>query len=235
MKRLTLIFIGILTCLALLAQPDKADVRRGNREFRHGNFPTADILYRRALLADSTSFAARYNLAGALYREKNLEEASRQLEVLRPAVAESPYAVWWWFNTGDVALGVKDYGKAVEAFREVLLRDPDNMEAKENYVYARMMLKDQQQNQGQQDQPQDQDQNQDQNQDQPQPQDQPQDQGQQNDGENERKPEPGENGLDPQQVQQLLKAIQAKEQETQDKVNREKAEGLRSRQKDKNW
>ena len=36
-------------------------------------------------------------------------------------------------------------------------------------------------------------------------------------------------------AQQMLKAIQAKEKETQDKVNKEKAAALQSRQKEKNW
>ena len=38
-----------------------------------------------------------------------------------------------------------------------------------------------------------------------------------------------------QQVQQMLKAIQAQEKATQDKVNKEKAALLKSRQKEKNW
>ena len=33
----------------------------------------------------------------------------------------------------------------------------------------------------------------------------------------------------------MLKAIQAKEKETQEKVNKEKAALLKSRQKEKNW
>ncbi|MBO4434118.1 MAG: tetratricopeptide repeat protein [Bacteroidales bacterium] len=235
MKKLILILLGLAMCLAASAQPDKADVRRGNREFRRGHYPQADIFYRRALLADSTSFAARYNLAGALYRQNNIEEAGRQLETLRPAVADSRYAARYWFNTGDVALAAKDYKKAVDAFRETLILEPDNMEAKENYVYARMMLKNQEQNQDQnQDQKdQNQEQNQDQNQDQ---QDQNQDQDQQDqDGDGQDRPQPRQSDMTPQQMQQMLKAIQAKEQETQDKVNREKAEALGARQRDKNW
>ena len=229
MKKLILILLGLLVCMVSFAQPDKADVRRGNREFRRGHFPQADILYRRALLADSTSFAAGYNLANALYREENLEEAGKQMERLQPMVAQSPYAAWWWFNTGDIACGAKDYGKAAEAFKQVLIREPDNMEAKENYVYARLMQK----NQEGGDQNQNQDQNQDQNQqDQDQNQDQNQDQ-QNDDGDGENQPQPS--GMTPQQMQQMLRAIQAKEQETQDKVNREKAEALGARQKDKNW
>ena len=33
----------------------------------------------------------------------------------------------------------------------------------------------------------------------------------------------------------MLQAIQAKEKETQEKVNKEKAEAMKSRQKEKNW
>ena len=36
-------------------------------------------------------------------------------------------------------------------------------------------------------------------------------------------------------AQQMLQAIQAKEKETRDKVNEQKAKALKSRQKDKNW
>ena len=41
--------------------------------------------------------------------------------------------------------------------------------------------------------------------------------------------------ITPQAAQQMLQAIQAKEKETQDKVNKQKAEALKSRQKEKNW
>ena len=41
--------------------------------------------------------------------------------------------------------------------------------------------------------------------------------------------------ITPQAAQQMLQAIQAKEKETQDKVNKEKAKALNSRQKEKNW
>lgn len=108
------------------------------------------------------------------------------------------------------------------------------------------MLENQQQNGGGQDnhQNQDQQQNQDnqdnrdnqqdrndnqQNQDQQNNQDQQDSQ----DGRNGQQPQPVK--ISPQQAQQMLKAMQAKEKETQDKVNREKAEALKSRQKEKNW
>ena len=52
---------------------------------------------------------------------------------------------------------------------------------------------------------------------------------------NQQPPQGQEGKISPQQAQQMLRAIQAKEKETQDKVNKEKADALKSRQKEKNW
>ena len=246
MMRNTRIFITVfaglfLSCLSLCAQADRSEVRAGNRQFRKGNWQKAEIDYRKALLKDSTSFAASYNLAGALYREENFEEAGKSLEAVRDAAPLSVNAADYYYNQGNVAVQGKDWGAAVEAYRQSLLRNPGDMEAKENYAYAKLMLKNQEnggdgQNQDQnqnQDQDQNQDQNQNQNQDQNQNQNQDQNQDQ-NQG-NQPQPQPQQGQISPQQAQQLLKAIQAREKETQEKVNKEKAAVMKSRQKEKNW
>ncbi len=251
-KSLTLILLLLVSVLAS-AQVDKKDVRRGNRQFAKAKYGEADISYRKGLNADSTSVASAYNLGNNLYRQGNYAEAGkfyqqamRHIPETRSLKKRNAEGFDTYFNIGDAALQQKQYRAAMEAFAQALVINPDDMEAKENYVYARKMLENnpdgggggndqqnqdqnqdqnqnqnQDQNQDQQDQNQDQDQNKDQNQDQ-------QDQGQQ--------PKPqGESGISPQQAQQMLQAIQAKEKETQDKVNKEKAAVLKSRQKEKNW
>jgi len=236
MKRYLLILL-MLCSLPAFAQADRHDVRAGNRKFRGGRFQEAEIDYRKAALKDSTSLHAQYNLASALYRQENWQGASEALAKVkdRPDLTAAVH-----YNAGDAALQQKDYRAAVDAFRQALLLDPADLDAKENYIYAKKMLENQQnggggdnqqdQNQDQQNQEQnkDQDQNQDQqNQDQNQDQNQ---QEQQNQDQQDQQPQ-----ISPQQAQQMLRAIQAKEQETQDKVNREKAALLKSRQKEKNW
>ena len=226
MMRNTRIFITVfaglfLSCLSLCAQADRSEVRAGNRQFRKGNWQKAEIDYRKALLKDSTSFAASYNLAGALYREENFEEAGKALEAVRDAAPLSVNAADYYYNQGNVAVQGKDWGAAVEAYRQSLLRNPGDMEAKENYAYAKLMLKNQENGGDGQNQDQNQNQNQNQNQD-------------QNQG-NQPQPQPQQGQISPQQAQQLLKAIQAREKETQEKVNKEKAAVMKSRQKEKNW
>ena len=257
----------VLICIASLlvsidaaGQVDKKDVRRGNRDFRKENFREAEIDYRKALVKDSMSVAANYNLANTLYREGDFAQAQQALERVKDVAPMSESAADYYFNLGDAALQQKDYQKAVEAFGESLIRRPDDLQAKENFIYAKKMLQNQQQNQQNQnnDQNQDnQDQNQDQNQDNQNNQDQNDDQNKdqnndqdknddqnkddqqnqdQNGGQDQKEQPQGQQPkITPQAAQQMLQAIQAKEKETQDKVNKQKAEALKSRQKEKNW
>ena len=219
----------MLSALPLSAQVDRKEVREGNRKFRKGDFKNSEIDYRRAVVKDSLSVAGEYNLASSLYRQQNYDEAGKALEAVKEVAPAGVHAADYYYNMGDVALQKKDYGAAVKAFKESLLLRPDDMDAKENYIYAKKMLQNQQQGgEGQQDQNQDQ---QDQNQDQ-QDQNQNEDQNKDQDQKNQQDQQPQ---ISPQQAQQMLQAVQAKEKETQDKVNKQKAAVLQSRQKEKNW
>ena len=69
MKTLRYVLAAVILAVSGIyadAQVDKKDVRRGNRDFRKENYREADIDYRKALLKDSTSVAANYNLASVL-------------------------------------------------------------------------------------------------------------------------------------------------------------------------
>lgn len=232
MRSILISILLLLVALPAFCQVDRSELRAGNRKFKKDEFKAAEIDYRRAVLKDSTSVAAQYNLASSLYRQEDYESAGKALESVR----EMPdLGADYHFNAGDVALQKKDYASAVQSFRQSLLLNPSDLDAKENYIYAKKMLENQQNqdNQQQQDQNQDQDQDQD---EQEQPQDQqpePQDQDG-NDDQQQPEPQP-QQGISKQQAQQMLNAIQAREKETQDKVNKEKAELLKSKQKEKNW
>lgn len=252
-----ILVVSMLLSVALTAsaQVDRHDVRAGNRKFRKDNWKEADISYRKALVKDSTSVAANYNLANTLYRQENYEEAEKLMKKIGDNASASANAADYWYNTGDIAIAKKDWQGAVNAFKEALLKNPSDMDAKENYIYAKKMLENQQKNGGgngdgqdnqdQNNQNQDQnkngqDQNKDQNNDQNndgQNKDQDQNQNQNNgQGNGNWQPQQAQEGkISPQQAQQMLRAIQAKEKETQDKVNKEKADALKSRQKEKNW
>lgn len=254
------------------AQTDRKDVRRGNRDYRKQNWKEAEIDYRKALVKDSMSVAANYNLAADLYRQGDAQGAMKSMQKVEQGALEGGHGADYYYNLGDMSLAAKDYKTAVDAFAKSLLMRPDDLDAKENYIYARKMLENQQQNgggggQGDQNKDnQDQDRQSQDNQDQNRNQDNndknsqdkndknSQDKNDNGDGQNDDRNQenndggqqppqdnrdgqgqPQEQKISPQAAQQMLQAIQAKEKETQDKVNKEKAAMVRSRQKEKNW
>lgn len=232
----------------LSAQEDRREVRKGNRRFKDGAFGEAGIEYMRALQKDSMSVAANYNLANALYRQEDYEKAKEALGRIKDVAPMTPDAASYFYNLGSVAIAQQDWQTAVQAFAQSLLVNPGDLDAKENYIYAKKKLQDQQQNQNNQqnDQNQDNQDNQDQNQDNQQndqnnddQQDNKDDQNDQNDQNKDNKDNQQSQGqqpqITPQAAQQMLQAIQAKEKETQDKVNKAKAAAMKSRQREKNW
>ena len=246
MKRLMILILALVSAVTVSAQTDRKEVRAGNKAFRKGDFRKSEIDYRRAVLKDSLSVAAQYNLASSLYRQDDYEGAQKALSSIAETVSGIEAAgtkADFYFNQGDVALAQKDYASAVKSFRQSLLLRPNDMDAKENYIYAKEMLRQSQDNQGGQDGDNSQNQDDQNNQNNKDNQDNNQQQNnnnQQQNNQNQQNPQDqnnaaAEGNISRQQARQMLNAIQAKEKETQDKVKKEKAEMLKSRQKEKNW
>ena len=243
MKRLMILILALVSAVTVSAQTDRKEVRAGNKAFRKGDFRKSEIDYRRAVLKDSLSVAAQYNLASSLYRQDDYEGAQKALS----SIAETGSGIEaagtkadFYFNQGDVALAQKDYASAVKSFRQSLLLRPNDMDAKENYIYAKEMLRQSQDNQGGQDGDNSQNQDDQNNQDNQDNNQQQNNNNQQQNNQNQQNPQDqnnaaAEGNISRQQARQMLNAIQAKEKETQDKVKKEKAEMLKSRQKEKNW
>lgn len=168
-----------------------------------------------------------------------------------------------YYNLGNAQFVQQKLQDALQSYRRSLVLNPDDMEAKYNYALTKKLLEhnqqnDQNQQNNDQNQNQNQDQNQNQNQNQPQGGDDNKDKNDQNDDnkdqnqdqnkdnkqgggdENEDKKEqpqqpkqPPKSGMSEEQQQQLLNAIQAQEDKTQDKLD-EKAKGVIIKGK-KNW
>ena len=241
LKKIIAAFAALVLVLPLSAQQEKREVRSGNRAFRSKNYNEAEIDYRKGLVKDSTSFISAYDLASSLYMQKDYENAARTLDKVADQLPQSEYASRWYFNKGNIALQQQDYKTAVDAFKQALLLDPEDLQAKESYIYAKEKLKDRQDGQNQQQDGQNQQDNQNQQDDQ----NKQNDQNQQDDQNQQPQPQPNDaqqpqqdpagQQISPQQAQQMLKAIQAKEKETQEKVEKAKAQQAQTRRKENNW
>lgn len=265
MKRFLQILVLIVCSVSVaFAQTDRKQVRQGNRDFRKGNYQEAEIFYKKGLLVDSLSTAANYNLGNTLFRMENYQEADKYYNKVADSLGKMKQGADVYHNMGNSLLAQKNYQGAIDAYKDALRRNPSDMETKSNLAYAQKMLENQQQNQNNdqnqkndqnnnQNQDQNQNQNQDQNQDQDKNDDQNNDQNQdkndqnqdQNDDQNDNdqnndKNQSGQGQTPPpkisqQDAQQMLQAIQDKENDTQEKVKKEKALMMRSKQKEKNW
>ncbi|MDY0252818.1 MAG: tetratricopeptide repeat protein [Tenuifilaceae bacterium] len=213
------------------AQSERKAVRKGNKEFKKGEYLDSEIFYRSALEHNPASFKGNFNLGGALYKQDKFEESANLYADMAKASssANDNELASVYHNLGNSYFSQEMYEESVEAFKNSLRQNPHDMETKYNLAQAQRMLQLQQQEQDQdqnQDENSDDDQQQDQNQD-DQQQDQNQDQQDQNQQEREQQ-------ISPEDARRMLEAIQNNEQQVQERVQEEKAKKAKV-QVEKNW
>ena len=121
----------LMACTVAHAQTDRREVRKGNRDFKKEEYKEAEIDYRKALVKDSTSLAAVYNLGNTLYRNGDMEQAVSTYGKLKDAAAASEYGASYYYNMGNAAASMEDWQSAVDAYAKSLLMNPGDMDAKE--------------------------------------------------------------------------------------------------------
>lgn len=205
---------------------ERRAIKEGNKLVEEGNLGEALAKYNEALRVNPESAVARFNIA---MTQINLAKASQandstsqklmqegvatlnavaQLGYDNPEVSSKAF-----YNLGNLAFEQKQYGQAIQMYKNSLRINQNFFEARRNLRIAQLQPKDD--NGGgadnqQQDQQQDQqDQQQDQNQDQ---QDQPQ----------EQQP-PKENEISPQAAEQILNAVENNENQTRARRGHEDA------------
>ncbi len=229
--RYLLTIVATLFCLSLSAQelPERGLVRKGNRAYNKNNYKGAIESYDKAHAAAPTSFEALFNYANALHKDEQYAKAEElYMSVEGDKLPTDADRADLYYNLGNSQFMQQKLQEALESYKASLRANPDDMEAKYNYAYTKKLLEDQQQNEDQnQDENQDgegeDDQNEDQNQDQNEDQgDDEQDQNQdQDEKEQEQQEQPAEGSISPQEQAQMLDAIQAQEDKTQEKLEEE--------------
>ena len=256
MYKLLYIFPFLLAAAGVSAQsmPERSLVRKGNRQYNKGNYEQAISRYEQALQAVAGQFEATYDLGNALYKAERFDRAE---QTMQQAAADSlrtdDERAEAFYNLGNAQFKQQKYKEALESYKQSLRLNPSDMETKYNYAYTKRLLdedknggggggggnddKDQNKDQNQQNQDQ---QNQDQQNKDQQNKDQkgdPEDrQGdrtqdpQENKGDRQGQPTPS--GISPQEQQQMLDAIQAQEDKTQEKLKEKQGVVVRGK---KNW
>ena len=147
-------------------------------------------------------------------------------------------------NLGDAFMKNKDYQNAVNAFKKALLNKPSDDETRYNYALAKELLKNEQKNKKKDDKNKDKNDNKDdkkkddKNKDNKKKDEKKEDKNgdkkkeEKNDETKENKPKP--NQISPEQLKNLLKAMNNEEKKVQEKVNKNKIKGKPVKNK-KDW
>lgn len=226
------IFI-LLACFAPLvcaAQKERSDVRQGNKLYEKGQFEDSEKNYAEALKKNPASVQAAFNLGGAIYKQERWQEASAAYaELSKAAGAENPAV---FYNWGNAELKQRQLDQAIENYKQSLRLNPNDKETKFNLAYAqKLKQEDENKGGGGQNQDQKQDEKQDEQKQNQQQQDQKQDEKKdEQKQEQQSQPKPEER----QDAERMLKAIQAAEDKTKEKLDAQKVEA-QSRRSGKDW
>lgn len=146
MKQTVLILIGLLVAmLPACAQGDRQLIRQGNQLYRQGDYPQAELCYRKAIAAQPANGTAHYNLGCALQKQKKDQQALVQYKQAAKTISGPKRQSQAYYNMGTVLQGQKEYAKAMEAYKNALRMNPQNERARYNYVQCKRLLKQQQQ------------------------------------------------------------------------------------------
>lgn len=199
----------LLALLAAACSPQQGDgaaarfLRTGNEAFAKQAFEEALQEYRAAQAEAPERAEPYYNAANALYRQGKYAEALREIQkaVALAAGTDSELAPDGFYNAGNSAFQTENWLGAAESYKQALLRNPADQDAKHNLELALQKLVENQQSQNQdQDDQQDEEQNQDQQENQDQEEQQQTEQSQ--DQEQQQDEKPSEDGQDQQKEQQ---------------------------------
>ena len=181
------------------------------------DFLLAENSYRKAISINSSNIKAPYNLSNKYYEEELYDEALiRQVEALKNAKSNNEkHRIN--HNIGNILMKKDLCKEALEAYKNALRNNPDDDETRYNLSLAKLCADEQNKNNDKKDDQQKDDQQKD---------DQQKDD-QQNDKKNNPSKDRGSAKLSPEQIKNLLKAMNNEENKVQAKINENKQKGVK--------
>ena len=228
-KRKAVAVVLMMLAMSATAQTDRQYVRQGNKLFRNGDYPNAEVSYRKAIEKNPKNPQAVFNLGNALMAQKKDSAAVAQFESASKLETNPLRKAKAFHNMGVVCQSHKMYGEAIEAYKNALRLNPADNETRYNLVLCKHQQQKQQQNQQQNQQGGNDDKKQDNKKDQQQKQDQQKDQ-----QDEKKQQEPPKPQMSKENAEQLLNAAIQNEKQTQDKLQKAQQQPQR-RAVQKNW
>lgn len=213
--------VGIFMCLSIssFSQNAKSFIIKGNKSYMEKNYDAAENEYRDALKKSEGNVTANYNLGNALYKKDQAEEAVKSYDNAIAHTNDNFIKQKAFYNKGVAFQKAKKLPECITAYKNALILDPNDEDARQNLQRA---LKEQQQQQKQQ-------QNKNKDQKKQQPKEQPK-----SDKEKNNQPQQSPSRITKQDAEEKLKSLLENEKKLQDKLQKMKG-APQSNNPDKDW
>lgn len=235
---------GLALCLCLVAclswaqkKTDRDYLRSGNRLYRDSMYTKAEVDYRKALEANARSAQASFNLGNALLRQQKPKEAMQAYEQAVKLETNKGRLASIYHNMGVILQSQKQFGPAIECYKDALRRNPASNESRYNLVLCQHQLK----NNPQQDQQQDgqdnkdgKDKNKEEDKDSNKQDKQQQNKDKKEEQQQQQQQQQNEENMSKENAEQLLNAAMQDEKETQERIRKAMAQPQR-RRLEKQW
>ena len=216
---------------AYAQNPDKL-IRQGNSAYTDSSFAAAEESYRKALAADQNAFNAAFNLADAIYKQGNYEQASTLFQGLTSKAESKEEKAMAYHNLGNSLLQQGKIEESIDSYKNSLRNNPSDKDTKHNLAYAQRMKQEQEQNQEEkkeEKQEEEQQEEQEQKEEEQQEEQQSNNQNQEQQPQQEQKPKEAQNAdqISKEEAEKMLDALQQQEKELQEDLQKKKAKGVK--------
>jgi len=133
------------------AQEAHKALRQGDSFYNSGDYAVAEEKYRKAVEKENT-LKTQYNLGNTLYQQKRLEEAVSQYEAASQKSGTNLEKANAFYNLGNSLVNSQEFEKAAEAYKQSIMLNPDDEDARRNLYLSKLMEQKQQEQQQEQEQ-----------------------------------------------------------------------------------
>jgi len=138
-KYLTIIVL-VLFALSASAQSDEKAIRKGNRDYKSGNYERAISNYRKALEIRPNNAKAQFNIGDAYYAKQSYDTAYNEFQKVVEMSPDAKLKSDAVYNMGNCLLAQNKYYDAFNIYKVSLKLNPDNDNALYNLEYCRAHL-----------------------------------------------------------------------------------------------
>ena len=143
MKRFSKYLILVLflaSALTVSAQSDEKTIRRGNRNYKSGNYDQAIARYREALEIKPNNAKAQFNLGDAYYSKQSYDTAYAEFQKVVEMSPDAKLKSDAVYNMGNCLLAQDKFYDAFNLYKVSLKLNPDHANALYNLEYCRAHL-----------------------------------------------------------------------------------------------